>query len=189
MYVPGNHDICMDKKWPKQLFDPERRDFAQLDHQYAMELFKNYDVKLLIDEEFIYEDVKFYGSPMTPSFHRQNWVFNADRGEEISKYWAKIPSDVNVLITHGPPYGILDTIPLSFRQSPDEDIHRGCKDLLGVIKKRLIKLKLHCFGHLHNHYGIVLEPVSQTRDVLFSNGSVLNEDYKQVVKTPFIITL
>jgi Icc-related predicted phosphoesterase len=136
-----------------------------------------------------HEGIKFYGSPITPSFHRQNWAFNADRGEEIKKYWARIPSDVNVLITHGPPYGIMDTIPLKYKQTPDEDIHRGCQDLLNVIKKRLINLELHCFGHLHNHYGVIKHPVSNSREILFSNGSILNEDYTQIVIKPLIINL
>ncbi len=52
------------------------------------------------------EGLKFYGSPWQPTFH--NWAFNLDRGEEIKKVWDKIPNDTDVLITHGPPFGILD---------------------------------------------------------------------------------
>ena len=147
------------------------------------------DIVYLNNTDYVYKGVKFYGSPIPPSFHRYNWAFNADRGEEISKYWARIPSDVDVLITHGPPYGILDTIPEDFKKSYDEDIHRGCEDLLGVIKKRLLNLKLHCFGHLHNSYGVVCEPVSNTRNILFSNGSVINEYYELIAKNPLIITI
>ena len=47
--------------------------------------------------------MRFYGSPWQPEFH--GWAFNLKRGEEIRKVWEKIPDEVDVLITHGPPYG------------------------------------------------------------------------------------
>ncbi|MFN8672405.1 MAG: metallophosphatase domain-containing protein [Candidatus Sericytochromatia bacterium] len=52
------------------------------------------------------EEIKFWGSPVSPRFY--DWAFNRDRGEDINKHWAKIPKNIDVLITHGPPYGILD---------------------------------------------------------------------------------
>lgn len=192
IFIAGNHSICLDWNWvisqkKKGKYEGE---VAEKNYKQGQEIINSYkDIKYLNNSEYIYEGIKFYGSPITPSFHRQYWAFNADRGEEINKYWAQIPTDVNVLITHGPPYGMLDVIPESFKSSPDEDTHRGCKDLLNVIKKRLLKLRLNCFGHLHSSYGVVLEPVSNTRNVLFSNGSVLDEDYNLIIKTPLIITI
>jgi hypothetical protein len=41
--------------------------------------------------------------------------------------WDKIPADTDVLITHGPPYGILD---LTY---DDEKV--GCEELMKVILK------------------------------------------------------
>src|SRR5271156_4214435 len=49
--------------------------------------------------------LKFYGSPWQPFFY--DWAFNVTRGQ-LHKYWDLIPSGLDVLITHGPPKGILD---------------------------------------------------------------------------------
>ena len=161
IWIAGNHDLCLDKVWANSPKDDTARSIRQQIYHTALAAFEYYPgIVYLNNSEYVYEGVKFYGSPYTPSFNREHWAFNADRGEEIKKVWAKIPSDVNVLITHGPAYGILDTIPESFKKTKDEDIHRGCVDLLDVMKKRLFNLKLHCFGHLHNSYGVIKQPVS-----------------------------
>jgi hypothetical protein len=67
---------------------------------------EDHDVIYLCDESTIIDGVKFYGSPVQPEFC--NWAFNRRRGAELKKYWDKIPKDTDVLITHGPPAGILD---------------------------------------------------------------------------------
>lgn len=157
------------------------------EHEQAMELIQNYDVCYLNGKDFVFNGVKFWGSPYSPSFHRHNWAFNADRGAEISKEWAKIPTDTNVLLTHTPCYGILDH--LHEYANLGEDPHAGCGDLLGVITKRLRDLKLVCGGHLHDNYGVVLERLSNTRRLLFSNGAVLNNRYDVLVTDPLIITI
>jgi len=46
---------------------------------------------------------KIYGSPWTPYFF--GWAFNAQRGKECAEIWSKIPTDTEILITHGPPHG------------------------------------------------------------------------------------
>lgn len=193
IWCAGNHDIIMDSKF---LNDKVKEGIvgklvAQDLQAEALRLLTEFsDITYLKNTDYVYEGVKFWGSPMSPSFHRQHWAFNADRGEEISKYWNKIPNDVDVLITHGPPYGILDEIPTSFKSTPDEDVHRGCEDLLRIMKKRLHQLKLHCFGHIHDGpTGVVVKKVSNTRSLVFSNGAVLNNDYQLVVTQPLIITL
>lgn len=188
IFIAGNHDIILDGKFIDGLeLDSVNRMILQQQHQDAVKLIDRYNVKYLNGKEFVFEGVKFYGSPYSPSFHRHNWAFNADRGEEISKEWAKIPSGVNVLLTHGPCYGILDDVK-EFAM-PNEIPHVGCKDLLNVIKKRLFDLQLHCSGHIHDNTAVVLEKVSQTRRVLFSNGAVLNNEYKQIIIKPLIITI
>lgn len=193
LFIGGNHDICMDpvKAFSKTQGAVEKL-LLQQEHRDAMEKIKLYEqwgVHYLCNSGFEYEGIKFYGSPYSPSFHRDYWVFNADRGEEIAKHWSKIPSDVNVLITHTPVYGILDLIPEKYKRYPEEDLHVGCKDLLDVICKRLYSLKLHCSGHIHSNYGVLLQNVSNKRRVLFSNGAVLDNDYKLAVAQPIVISL
>jgi Icc-related predicted phosphoesterase len=68
------------------------------------------------------------------------------RGPEIAAEWALIPEDVQVLITHGPPHGILDAVERL------KGKHAGCEALRDRILA-LSELRLHAFGHIHEGYG------------------------------------
>lgn len=87
--------------------------------------------------------ISFYGSPWQPEFC--DWAFNLDRGESIKSKWAKIPEDVDVLITHGPPQGYGDRTYSGFRC--------GCKDLMENIQARKNPPRVHIFGHIHEDAG------------------------------------
>jgi Icc-related predicted phosphoesterase len=67
------------------------------------------------------------------------------RGAEIAEKWALIPADVQVLITHGPPHGILDVVARPRRK------HAGCEAMRDRIAE-LPDLRLHAFGHIHEAY-------------------------------------
>jgi|SRR6187399_319051 len=188
IFIAGNHDVVMDKKWANSRGDSVAEMIANQQYRDATILIQNYDVVYLDNTEYVYQGVKFWGSPMSPTFGH-DWAFNADKGIEIMKYWARIPSDTNVLITHTPVYGYLDTVTDKYMKEGETDYHKGCKDLLEVVKKRLTKLKLHCSGHIHDEYGVVYEHVSNTRRVLFSNGAVITNDAIQLVTNPLIITI
>lgn len=60
-----------------------------------------------------------------------------------------IPTNTDVVITHGPPYKVLDKV------DHDEcsDINVGCPILFQHITER-IKPKYHIFGHIHESYGV-----------------------------------
>lgn len=112
--------------------------------------------------------LKFWGSPVQPEFH--SWAFNVERGEKIRKIWEQIPEGLDVLITHGPPRGILDT---SIRGGE----HCGCDDLLELVKFR--KPRVHVFGHIHGGYGWTPESFGEdATQTTFYNASVVNEAYK-----------
>jgi len=117
------------------------------------------------------EGINFWGSPITPTFGE--WFFMAERGKNINEHWKKIPKNTDILITHGPPYGILDVAPFPKPTSV------GCSDLLGKVKE--IKPKYHIFGHIHDAYGIY-----EQNDITFINASVMNEDY-DIVNKPIVI--
>lgn len=120
----------------------------------------------------------FWGSPITPKF--EDWYFMEDRGEKIKKYWDQIPDNTEVLIIHGPAYGILDGV---LRANGDIGDSVGCFDLLQRIRQ-LKKLKLHCFGHIHNQYGI-----HRSDDgIVFVNASSVNEEY-ELVNHPIVVEI
>jgi len=108
------------------------------------------------------DGVKFYGSPWQPWFY--DWAFNLPRnGVEIEQKWNEIPSDTDVLITHGPAYGLLDATPSGQRV--------GCE----LLYKKVVQLKpkIHVSGHIHHSYG-----EKYFNDTTFLNASVLNEQYQ-----------
>ena len=106
--------------------------------------------------------VSFWGSPYTPEF--LNWAFMYPRGESARKYWDQIPQALDVLITHGPPFGILDQVDLVGE-------HLGCAELLKAVEVK--KPKVHIFGHIHGGAGTFNNGVTR-----FINAAYLNERYK-----------
>jgi len=135
-------------------------------------------VHMLIDKARAFEGLKFYGSPWTPQFC--NWSFMKDRGAPIRQVWKKIPADVDILITHGPPYGHNDLAPPYY--SPNQQAV-GCFELLQQV--RTIKPKLHIFGHIHEGYGRTESAEIPTR---FVNASICTGNY-QPTNTPQIINI
>ena len=188
IFVAGNHDCLMDKKWVNSRGDDIAKMLGRQQHEDCMQYLDKYKIKYLNNTEYVYQGIKFWGSPYSPTFG-QDWAFNVDRGEDAKKIWAKIPTDVNVLITHTPVYGMLDDITEKYMREGETDYHKGCKDLLEVIQKRLFNLKLHCAGHIHDRVGIILGHVSNNRRVLFSNGAIISNDATQLVTKPLIITI
>lgn len=125
----------------------------------------------LEDEELVIDGIKLYGSPWQPFFY--NWAFNIRRGK-LFRVWERIPDDVNVLITHGPPYKILDLT--------EDKREVGCEELLARIDN-LKKLKLHIFGHIHEGYGKV-----KRGNTLFVNASSCNLNYEPI-NPPIVVNI
>lgn len=112
------------------------------------------------------DGIKIYGSPWQPRFF--DWAFNLNRGPEMAEKWAGIPDETEILITHGPPFGILD-----FVKHPQPH-SAGCEDLLrrvGELAKGG-RLRCHIFGHIHSGYG-----THRQDGVTFVNASSCDEDY------------
>lgn len=128
------------------------------------------DIIYLQDSPVVIEGITFYGSPWTPTF--MNWYFMADRGLQIRERWDLIPSNADVLITHGPPAGILDYV---------RGLPLGCTDLLGKVME--IMPKYHIFGHIHEGYGYT------TRDgITFVNASACDGRYRPI-NPPVVLEL
>lgn len=132
------------------------------------------NVFYLENSGFTYKGWKFWGSPYTPAFC--NWAFNMNR-DQLKENWNSIPSDTNVLITHGPSLGFLDTI------SKHNVENLGCIEL-NLKMYTLEHLKLHCFGHIHGGYG----RTSGINDIISINASICTEQY-QPINDPHILTL
>lgn len=158
IFVPGNHD------WACELQPTLVKEFAD-----------KYGVILLNDSGIEIEGVKFWGSPVQPWFY--SWAFNRRRTlEEASRYnqpwiknhWDMIPEDTDILITHGPPYEILDE--LLYVDGTPKGEFVGCQELLAAIKR--IKPDIHIFGHIHCGYG-----EKHVDGTSFYNASICDEMY------------
>lgn len=153
--IAGNHDLSFE------------------DHHSArkglIKEFKNNNVYYLKDSSVVIEGLKIWGSPFTPFFF--NWAFNLPRGKALADKWALIPDDTNILVTHGPPYGILDLVEDNL-SNLGRDLHQGCLDLMYRVNQ-LKELKAHCFGHLHLQGGNQLN----INNLIFSNAAICTESY------------
>lgn len=118
--------------------------------------------------------LNIWGSPVSPDFYPDSWAFNMPRGERIAMLWDTIPEGTDIVLTHTPPYGMLDYIP-----SSDERV--GCEELSSRILT--VKPKIHAFGHIHEGYGMY-----ETINTLFINASSCNEHYK-IVNKPICLEL
>ena len=143
IFIAGNHDFYFEKRTIKEIEDVLPAGITYLQ-----------------DSGITIDDLKIWGSPVTPWFF--NWAFNR-RAEMIGRHWDMIPRDTDILITHGPPFRILD-------QNIKEQ-HIGCKELFLAVQE--IQPKLHAFGHIHESYGVVEKNYGQV-----INASLLDSEFK-----------
>ncbi|MBZ9729583.1 metallophosphatase domain-containing protein [Salegentibacter sp. JZCK2] len=144
IFIAGNHDFYFEKNSEEDINEiiPE-------------------NVHYLKDSEIIINDIKFWGSPVTPG--DGTWAFNQKQAQEINKHWEQIPDDTKVLITHTPPYKIKDVL--------NNGRHIGCGSLTQTLQNR--EIGYHIFGHVHDSYGITT--VAGTK---FINASCLDNQYR-----------
>lgn len=152
IFVAGNHDTSIEKRL------------------VTKEDFKRHDIIYLENEDVTIEGIKIFGSPYTPTFG-YGWAFNKDRNK-LERIWRNIiDKDVDIVINHGPPKGILD-----LSTDRNGNIERcGDKSLLNRVKE--VNPKLCLFGHIHNHFDIINQGTIKLSvlDTIFSNGSVVKD--------------
>jgi len=150
--IAGNHDKCVGE-----------------DPMFGMKNLTN--CIYLQNSGITIEGLKFWGSPMTPAFNgmRGGLTFFTNGDREAKGIWAGIPKNLDFLITHGPPHGILDEVRREFNGYYMKE-NVGDKMLLDKVLQR--KPKHHVFGHIHEGYGQMIK-----NGIKFINASVLNEAY------------
>ena len=149
--IAGNHDFA---------FERDPKNAKRILSQFAP------DVTYLQDEAIELNGLKIYGSPWQPWFF--DWAFNLERGAEIKKKWDLIPDDTDILMTHGPAYGIRD------RTAGGE--HAGCEELLKAVRER-VQPRYHVFGHIHEGYGQQTDPECGTVSI---NASICTLRYAPI---------
>lgn len=152
--VAGNHDWVFEKH-------PE----------LAQQLCSVMGVHYLQDSGVTLDGVEFWGSPWTPRFF--DWAFMLERGGNALRHrWSLIPESTDVLITHGPPQGILDDAPVGG--------HVGCELLRDRVSE--VKPDLHVFGHIHEGFGARQLLPRHRHPTTHLNASTCNPNYQPVNK-------
>lgn len=128
------------------------------------------DYTLLIDEEIVIDGIKFYGCPWTRKFY--NWQFMIENDPQAVAIYDKIPLDTDVLIVHGPPYGILDSVDRPLCGGGIGTENTGCRVILDYVKK--IKPAYYVCGHIHLQNNIYKMECGTT----VINAAILDDDYK-----------
>jgi Icc-related predicted phosphoesterase len=146
--VPGNHDFLLE--------EPRER-----------AVIKN--ATLLVDSGVEVAGLRIWGSPVTPLY---GGAFGMSNATDRKRHWAQVPVGTDILVTHGPPFGILDHPAGTQRKE-------GCPELLEAVLR--VKPRLHVFGHIHYGYGT--QPTDTT---LFVNAAVFTADD---LKKPIVLEL
>ena len=150
IYVAGNHDSAVEHLlWHKKLFDKLGIDYLFND---TIDIF----------------GLQIWGSPFTPRYG--NWSFMKDRSK-ISRVWDSVPDDTDIIVTHGPPKGVLDVT-----VERDGSL-TSCGD--SALGKRILKIKpkLVCFGHIHDvdHIRNAGSYKMAGFDITYSNGACMTD--------------
>ena len=146
VFIAGNHDTYLER-YPvlvKELLAKTRNIYYLED-------------KLLAISEL--NNLRIYGYPWTPRYGR--WNFMLERGsDELTRKWSRLPDKLDILVTHGPPAGILDYSP--------RGQNVGDEDLGHFVKKT--KPRYHIFGHIHYSHGIL-----ETEHTTYMNVAICDE--------------
>jgi Icc-related predicted phosphoesterase len=162
------------------MLSPEQKVMIAGNHDHAFETLPQWAVAhvknwtYLCDTEHEVLGLKIYGTPWSPAFYPQHWVFN-QYDYQAEERWAEIPDDTDILIVHGPPKGYGDWV-------PDSRENVGCRKLLERIKQ--VKPKLVVCGHIHASRGIYVTDFG----TVVVNASMC-DDYNNLCQKPIYLTL
>eukprot|EP00510_Aplanochytrium_minuta_P007905 CAMPEP_0184033248 /NCGR_PEP_ID=MMETSP0955-20130417/3637_1 /TAXON_ID=627963 /ORGANISM="Aplanochytrium sp, Strain PBS07" /LENGTH=324 /DNA_ID=CAMNT_0026319559 /DNA_START=46 /DNA_END=1020 /DNA_ORIENTATION=- len=167
--VPGNHDMIMDEAYYNCYYKDWTPDGIKRSTKEAYDLFRKHGITVLLDESTTVEGVKIYGTPWVRQYASWQTAFNR-KEKDILQYWEKLqPADI--LLTHQPPKG--------FGDRSGSSVPLGCEHLLHKVQK-VVKPKLHVFGHEHLDVGIF-----ETESTTFVNAASVDNFYE--IREPIVV--
>lgn len=164
VYIGGNHDNKLANSYPAGYRSRFKKECLE-DPQ---------NLHYLCDSSVDIEGLCIYGTPHTPLFPLQNphcMAFSCSEYELREKF-SKIPNKVDILVTHSPPYGVLDK----------NRCGQNCGSHSLLQRVGDIRPLVHVFGHIHED-GAKKQNIS---GIQFINSSYVNEDYQKQPDFPFI---
>ncbi|CAE6460427.1 unnamed protein product [Rhizoctonia solani] len=178
--IAGNHEFNLDSQCRSTIY-------GRIDPQTAAEL--DEERRMLSDESAVDANLTYlevasaeiagasdkkwsiHGSPYTPEFGTMG--FSYPRSAE-NTVWAGVPQNTEVLVTHGPPFGILDF-------SSHGKGHVGCPALTHAALHRLPRVRLHVYGHIHESRGAEIRTGSAGQDIVFVNAACRDLKHPQPI--------
>ncbi|RAH77029.1 Metallo-dependent phosphatase [Aspergillus japonicus CBS 114.51] len=182
LVIPGNHDFTLDTPTFQQKVNASGLDANEHDRRLVRQVYGDYEEvrrKLFTDDlqqssgitlldEGIHvftlangARLTVYASPYTPSLGG-DWGFqyHPDTGHDYQLGSSSSSSDpIDVVITHGPPRGIMDYTTSHSDTHSERGRRAGCPGLFKAIARA--RPRLHCFGHIHEGWGAM---IAQWRD-------------------------
>jgi Icc-related predicted phosphoesterase len=159
IFIAGNHDLLYDSN-----FYPDFQDKKIFYPKY-------YNSIYLENNGINIEGLNIWGSPYSCDFG--GWAF-MKKDKDLQSIWNQIPDATDILITHSPPFGVLD--------KTTKNLNVGSKTLRNKVRK--IKPKIHIFGHIHEASGI--KKINKTK---FINASMWNYNNLETLNKPIIIEI
>jgi predicted phosphodiesterase len=154
--VPGNHDFG---------FQGGGVNFLRRSRSHELK-----NTVIFTGEEHSVEimGLKVWGNPYTPVFAKWAFMYAPERFEIV---WNLFEEGLDLLVTHGPPSGILDQTARWGRI--------GCPQLAAKIRSQQSPPRVHIFGHNHNDGGKTLKGVEAfIPGTEFRNAAMLDEIYE-----------
>ena len=164
--VSGNHDFCMDPKVQARYRMDWRISWPSNSH-------------VLLDSGCEINGLKIYGTPYVPIISYY-WAFEAEH-DALQKAFAKIPSGLDILVTHSPPRISGEAIDISLQSGADSEAF-GSSELTQAL---FYKQPRFCFcGHIHSGFH---GPVKFEGTTIY-NVSRVDERY-EIAYEPIILEL
>lgn len=144
LFIGGNHDRFLE--------------------QYGAALMDDYkSIHMLWDSSYDLESYKVWGSPTSAAYGRIRAFAKEREAIFDEKYWDRIPDDADIVVTHGPAHGCLDS-------STRYGEYLGDIPLYKTLSQKAPRY--HICGHIHGGHGKM-----SIEGTTFINAAVLNEAY------------
>ena len=163
--VVNNYSECLDfSEWWASL-PIQLKYFVPGNHSIAISNGLCLPENTLAHNETYVGSIKAFMSPYTPAWG-DGWAFMVKRNR-LGAAWDYIPKDTQILVTHGPPKGVLD---ITRDRMHGHLIQVGCSALRKKVTE--IKPKLHVFGHIHDERGVSNYGIFERNGTKFVNAAV-----------------
>jgi Icc-related predicted phosphoesterase len=123
----------------------------------------------LVDREVTLCGLRIWGSPWSNTFLKWDWMGTP---EQLAPMYAAIPDNVDIILSHTPPYRYGD--PAGLDVTTGQMLHPGSKELLAAIER--IRPALVVCGHFHSGYGTYTHDGAPLTQIV--NATNVDEQYQ-----------